>query len=159
MLRPSRDDFRALARAHTVVPVWREILGDLITPVAAFLRCVGDGPGFLLESVEHGDRWSRFSFVGRNPSATLVARGGRIDVEGRLLASVPLDRGVLAALEALLAVHRSPSIPELPPLHAVLDGLSGLGPTCRATTRAIPTRCCRSSASWPPSTTGASASH
>ena len=38
MLAPSREDFRALAREHTVVPVWREVLGDLITPVAAFAR-------------------------------------------------------------------------------------------------------------------------
>ncbi|HVL03533.1 MAG TPA: anthranilate synthase component I, partial [Acidimicrobiales bacterium] len=77
MLRPSRDEFRTLARAHSVVPVWREVLGDLITPVAAFTRVVGEGPGFLLESVEQGLRWSRFSFVGRNPVATLIARPGQ----------------------------------------------------------------------------------
>ena len=47
MLKPSRDDFRALARGHTVVPVWRELLADLSTPVSAFLRVVGDEPGFL----------------------------------------------------------------------------------------------------------------
>src|SRR5579864_2856220 len=80
--RPSRDDFRALARDHTVVPVWRELLADLTTPVAAFARLVGDEAGFLLESVEHGERWARWSFIGRRPSATLVARGGRLEVEG-----------------------------------------------------------------------------
>ena len=42
MLRPSREEFRALARDHTVVPVWREVLADLTTPVAAFLRIVGE---------------------------------------------------------------------------------------------------------------------
>ena len=42
--------FLALAREFTVVPVWREVLADLTTPVAAFLRIVGDEPGFLLES-------------------------------------------------------------------------------------------------------------
>ena len=42
----------ALAAIHTVVPVWRELLADLTTPVAAFARLVGDEPGFLLESVE-----------------------------------------------------------------------------------------------------------
>ena len=124
-VRPSREDFKALARDHTVVPVWREVLGDLITPVAAFARVVGDGPGFLLESVEQGTRWSRFSFVGRNPLATLVARGGRIELEGGLPASVPLDRGVLAAVEAILAAYRSPSLPELPPLHGGIVGYLG----------------------------------
>ena len=122
---PSRDDFRSLARTAPAVPVWREILGDLTTPVAGFLRVVGDGPGFLFESVEHGERWSRWSFVGRNPSTTLVARGGRIEVEHGLPAGVPLDKGVLAAVEALLHVYRSPAVPELPPLHGGVVGYVG----------------------------------
>ena len=127
MSHPSRDDFRALARTAPVVPVWREILGDLTTPVAGFLRVVGAGPGFLFESVEHGERWSRWSFVGRNPSATLVARGGRIEVDGAgaLPAGVPLDRGVLAAVEALLHAYRSPAVPDLPPLHGGIVGYLG----------------------------------
>jgi anthranilate synthase component 1 len=102
--------------------VWREVLADLITPVAAFLRVVGDGPGFLFESVEHAERWARFSFVGRNPSATVVARGGNLTVEGTLPDSVPRDRGVLAAVEALLQAYRSPPLPELPPLHGGVVG-------------------------------------
>jgi anthranilate synthase component I len=125
VLAPSRGDFRALAREHTVVPVWREVLGDLITPVAAFARVVGEEPGFLLESVEHGERWSRFSFVGRRPLATLSARGSEVSVEGDLPAGVPLDRGILAAVEALLASYRSPSLPGLPPLHGGLVGYLG----------------------------------
>ncbi|MGC1512160.1 MAG: anthranilate synthase component I, partial [Acidimicrobiales bacterium] len=125
MYRPDRDGFRALARDHTVVPVWREVLGDLITPVAAFQRVVGDGVGFLLESVEHGDRWSRFSFVGRNPRATITARGALITVEGVVPDSMPRDRGILAAAEALLTHYRSPVIAELPPLHGGLVGYLG----------------------------------
>jgi anthranilate synthase component I len=101
-VRPTRDEFHRLAGEHTVVPVWGEVLGDLETPVAAFAKLVGHDPGFLLESVEHGERWSRFSFVGRDPSATIVARGGRLDVTGSLPPSIPLDRGVLAAVEGLL---------------------------------------------------------
>jgi anthranilate synthase component 1 len=122
---PSRDEFRVLARKYTVVPVWREVLADLITPVAAFLRLVGDGPGFLFESVEHGERWARFSFVGRNPSATMVARGAGLAVEGVLPDSVPRDRGALAAIEALLHAYRSPSLPDLPPLHGGVVGYLG----------------------------------
>ena len=125
MIHPSREQFRSLARSHSVVPVWRELMADLITPVAAFARVAGDGPGFLLESVEHGERWSRWSFVGRNPSATLVARDGGITVEGPLPHAVPLDRGVLGAVEAILASYRSPALPELPPLHGGLVGYLG----------------------------------
>ena len=126
MLHPSRADFHALAAGHTVVPVWREIVADLETPVSAFLKLVGPaGSGFVLESVENGDTWGRFSFVGRDPSLVLVARGGAIEVDGRVPAGVPLDRGVLAALEGLLSVYRSPALSDLPPLHGGIVGFLG----------------------------------
>ena len=124
IVRPSRADFHALARDHTVVPVWCDVLGDLTTPVAGFLRVVGDEPGFLLESVEH-ERWGRWSFVGRRPAATLIARAGRVTVDQPLPDSVPLDRGMLAAIEGVLAHYRSPQLPELPPLHGGLVGYLG----------------------------------
>ncbi len=126
MINPSRDQFRSLARDHTVIPVWRELLADLTTPVAAYARLVGDGTGFLLESVEHGEaRWSRWSFIGRNPLATLTARGRMVDVAGWVPPSVPRDRGILAALDALLGVWRAPSRADLPPLHGGVLGYLG----------------------------------
>ncbi|MDQ3294464.1 MAG: chorismate-binding protein, partial [Actinomycetota bacterium] len=123
-MKPSRDEFRALASDHAVVPVWREVLADLTTPVAGFLRVVGDGPGFLLESVEH-ERWGRWSFVGRDPLATIVARGRELTVEGSLPVEIPTDQGVLAAVESLLGQLRSPRIADLPPLHGGLVGYLG----------------------------------
>ncbi|MFM8312567.1 MAG: anthranilate synthase component I [Ilumatobacteraceae bacterium] len=125
-IRPSFEQFCELAREHTVVPVWTEVLADTETPVSAFLKLVGDGEGFLLESVEHGERWSRFSFVGHDPVATLELRDGVITVTGQYLsANPPLDRGMLAALDALVAAYRSPVITELPPLQGGLVGFLG----------------------------------
>lgn len=124
-VKPTRDEFRALAKDYTVVPVWAEVLADLETPVAAFAKLVGDEPGFLLESVEHGERWSRFSFVGRHPRATLTLTDGMISVDGDIPASVPLDRGMLAAVESLLTVYRSPVIADLPPLQGGVMGYLG----------------------------------
>ncbi len=124
-MRPSRDEFRGLAVDHTVVPVWTELLADLETPVAAYAKLVGDGTGFLLESVEHGERWSRFSFVGRNPVATLELRDGVLRIDGELPASVPTDRGMLAALDALLREYRAPIIADLPPLQGGVMGFLG----------------------------------
>jgi anthranilate synthase component I len=124
-MRPGRDAFHSLAADHTVVPVWTELLADLETPVAAYAKLVGDGTGFLLESVEHGERWSRFSFVGRDPTATLILRDGAIDVIGELPASVPTDAGMLAALDGLLREYRAPIIPDLPPLQSGVMGFLG----------------------------------
>ena len=84
MVSPDREEFRELARGHAVVPVWRELLADLTTPVSLFARCVGGGEGFLLESVDRGETWGRWSFIGRHPSATLTSIGGELLVDGDL---------------------------------------------------------------------------
>ena len=83
-IHPTREEFKRLAAEYSVIPVWRELLADMTTPVAAFARLTRDGePGFLFESVEHGERWGRWSFVGRRPAATLVSRGtGEVEVRG-----------------------------------------------------------------------------
>jgi anthranilate synthase component I len=128
-LHPSPTEFGELASAYTVVPVWREVLADLETPVSVFLKLVGAGEGFLLESVEHGERWGRYSFVGRDPALTLVARGGTVRwLEGpdaTLAVGLPEDRGALGALEALLARYRAPRLPDLPPFHGGIVGWLG----------------------------------
>ncbi|HWL43248.1 MAG TPA: anthranilate synthase component I [Ilumatobacter sp.] len=123
--QPSLAEFQAYAAEHTIVPVWAEVLGDLETPVSAFAKLVGDAPGFLLESVEHGERWSRFSFVGRDPSATLVLRDGVLTVTGEIPAGIPTDQGILAAIEALTKAYTSPAFADLPPLHGGIMGYLG----------------------------------
>ena len=107
------------------MPVWREILADLTTPVSGFARVVGDDEGFLLESVDGGDRWSRWSFFGRRPHGTLISRDGSLTIEGDLGVEVPTGDGMLAALDVLLDHYRSPVIEGLPPLHGGLIGYLG----------------------------------
>lgn len=126
MTTSSRDEFRALARRYRAVPVHRELLADLTTPVAAFLRCVGSEPGFSLESVDNGERWSRFSFVGRRPHASLLATGRRVELDGDLPGvELPTDQGILATVEAILDTFRAPRIEGLPPLTAGMVGYLG----------------------------------
>jgi anthranilate synthase component I len=121
---PPLSEFRALAAEHPIVPVWCEVVADTLTPVGAFRHVVGDGVGFLLESVEGGERWGRFSFVGRAPLATMVARGTEISASGRV--AVPTGPGgMLAALERLVESYRSPAIEGLPPLFAGVVGYLG----------------------------------
>ena len=106
--RPGLTGFRSLAAKHRIVPVWRELVADTITPVAAFLQIVeaGHRTGFLLESVEGGERWGRYSFVGRQPLATITVRGttvitdGDLDLDAATGHGVSGDHGVLAARTA-----------------------------------------------------------
>jgi anthranilate synthase component 1 len=124
-LFPSPDEFCALARSHAIVPVWTEVVADTLTPVAAYMHLVGDGVGFLFESVVGGERWGRFSFVGRAPLATMVSRGRAVTTSGPLALEVRPDGGVLEALEQLLSAFRSPVLDGLPPLHGGLVGYLG----------------------------------
>jgi len=124
-ISPSREEFRMLAVAHGAVPVWCEVVADQHTPVGAFLALVGDEPGFLLESVEHGERWARFSFVGCRPRAEIALIDGKVQTSGAVPKNVPTDRGFLAALEAMLAAYSSPIVPELPPLQGGMIGHIG----------------------------------
>ena len=127
--RPGRARFAELAREHRIVPVWRELVADTVTPVAAFLRVTGEEPGFLLESVEGGERWGRYSFVGRRPLATLVGRHGRVHATGAFElpgdVAARAEEGVLATLESLLTACRGPELAHLPPLHGGIVGYLG----------------------------------
>jgi anthranilate synthase component 1 len=116
-LRPSLEEFALLAKEYSVVPVWRELLGDLETPVSAFRKLGGAEGSVLLESVEHGERWGRFSFIGTDPFATFQARDGQVTWTGEPPGGLP-SGPPLVALRALLDRLKSPAIPELAPLHA-----------------------------------------
>ena len=70
-LTPSLDEVRALAREHTLVPLRHTFIADCETPVSAYLKLREEGPSFLLESAEQGQRVGRWSFLGFRPRATI----------------------------------------------------------------------------------------
>ncbi len=129
LYQPDLAAFRALAQEYAVVPVWREVLADLSTPLAVYDRLRGvEGPTFLLESVEHGERWGRHSFIGLAPFASLTARDGRVSVDGDVPGAVretAAGGDPLCALETLLGALRAPALPGLPPLYAGAVGYLG----------------------------------
>ncbi|QBI21803.1 anthranilate synthase component I [Egibacter rhizosphaerae] len=129
LYRPTREAFCELAGDYAIVPVWREVLADVATPVAVYerLRAAG-GPSFLLESVEQGERWGRYSFIGRAPLLSLRAVHGSVSLQG----PAPEDAreaaatgDPLATLEALLAGLPTPDLDGLPPLHCGAVGYVG----------------------------------
>src|SRR5690606_25976596 len=109
--------FLELAAHHSVVPVSVEVLADRETPVTAYEKLVGDGPGLLLESVEGGERWARWSFLGWDPAFTLRSHDGTSTVTGRVPVDVP-DGDPLEVLEQLIGRYSTPDLDGLPPLHS-----------------------------------------
>ena len=123
--RPSRAEFEELCKRFPIVPVWREVLADVQTPVAAFMRLDPRPNGFLLESVEGGERWARYSFVGGDAFATVVAKDGVVRVEGDPPVAPQEGEPPLAYVKRLLTEMRAPQLPGLPPLHGGAVGFIG----------------------------------
>ncbi|HVM34322.1 MAG TPA: anthranilate synthase component I [Actinomycetota bacterium] len=123
--RPGRDEFRRLAAEHTIVPVWKEVLADFQTPVAAFLRLDPSPNGFLLESVEGGERWARYSFIGGDAFAVVKAKEQSISIEGDPPVAPRDGEPPLAYVRRLLESCRAPALPGLPPLHGGAVGYLG----------------------------------
>jgi anthranilate synthase component I len=121
--RPTRDQFLRLAEGHAVIPVSVEVLGDRLTPVVLFEALDTGGTAFLLESVEGGERWGRWSFAGWDPLFTVTAAGGAVTVDGADIDVDGLDP--LSALETVLARCTVPSMDGMPPLHSGLVGFLG----------------------------------
>src|SRR5215813_8096533 len=114
-LSPTREEFGRLAADGNLVPVYAEVAADLDTPLSAFLRLRPGPYAFLLESVEGGEKWARYSFLGSEPSMVFTAKGRRLSVrhaDGRvekLEAETPF-----AALRQLLARFQPVAVPGLP---------------------------------------------
>ena len=82
MKQTTFEEFVELARRGTFVPVVKEIIADLLTPVSAFLKIAEHSDyAFLFESVEGGERVARYSFLGKDPFLVLKARGGKTIID------------------------------------------------------------------------------
>jgi anthranilate synthase component 1 len=107
------EEYQRLSEAGGLIPVFRELPGDLLTPVSAFLAIGARAErAFLLESVVGGERLARYSFLGRDPVRTLEARGGRIFAK-EAGGVRELRGGLLDALREQLR-PRAAALPELP---------------------------------------------
>jgi anthranilate synthase component 1 len=73
------NEFKELSRQGNLIPLYRETLGDIETPVSAFLK-LKKTPSFLLESVTGGEKWARYSFIGIEPSMVIKCKGKKTEV-------------------------------------------------------------------------------
>ncbi len=111
---PDFATVRQLAANARLVPVYRQILSDTLTPVSAFHKLDDDEHAFLFESVVGGERIGRYSFLGSGPFLQLEARGNDITItrDGQTTQRTVADP--LHELQTLLDEYPAVSLPELP---------------------------------------------
>jgi anthranilate synthase component 1 len=108
------EEFVDLTRRGTFVPVVKEIIADLLTPVSAFLKIAEHSDhAFLFESVEGGERMARYSFLGKDPVLVLRQRAGRTTID-RSGVTTDSDQPFVTELRRLMAEFQAPFVPGLP---------------------------------------------
>jgi anthranilate synthase component 1 len=114
MKQTTFEEFSELARRGTFVPVVKEIMADLLTPVSAFLKIAEHSDyAFLFESVEGGEQVARYSFLGKDPFLVLRSKDGHTIVDRSGVTSESTDPFV-PALRKLMAEFNAPFVPDLP---------------------------------------------
>ena len=115
MITPGCDEIVKLAAEYSTIPVCREIYADMTTPIALLRRLQARSKRFfLLESVEGGEKWARYSFLGYDPILRATCKNGTVTLEGVQNRTVQTDKP-LDVLREVLAGYRAPRIEGLPP--------------------------------------------
>ena len=125
MYHPNLSEMSRLAEQGNLIPVWRELPADLETPVSIYLKLRGESPSFLLESVEKGEQLGRYSFLGIEPSATIVAQKGDISIHSATSPPESLSSSPLAAVQQVLDHYHPVALHGLPRFCGGLVGYLG----------------------------------
>ncbi len=115
-VHPTKAEFLELSRKGNVIPVYADLMADFETPVSAYAKLRAHGPAYLLESVEGGERLSRYSFIGCRPrkvfacgpEVTVVTEPGKPDQ------AMPTPADPLSLIEAELGRFRPVKLPGMP---------------------------------------------
>jgi anthranilate synthase component I len=125
MKQTTFEEFVDLARRGTFVPIVKEIIADLLTPVSAFLKIAEHSDyAFLFESVEGGEHVARYSFLGKDPFLVLRHRRARTSLD-RAGVTTESDEPFVDVLRRLMAEFRAPFVPDLPRLTGGAVGFIG----------------------------------
>jgi anthranilate synthase component 1 len=124
MAYPDIEEFKRLSTRGNIIPVYKETLADIETPVSAFLK-LKERPAFLLESVVGGEKWARYSFLGARPSKVIRAEGRRVEIsDGAGTVSREVDDPI-GLLRDIMAGYKAVQVEGLPRFFGGLVGYMG----------------------------------
>jgi len=126
MFKPSLEEFKQKAKQGNLIPVYREILADMETPVSAFQKIDDHKHSFLLESMEGGEKWARYSFLGSRPSVIVKSFGQSLEIstDGRTKKSF-FECDPLEVIKHVLSAYKPVPDPSLPRFFGGAVGFMG----------------------------------
>lgn len=115
MIIPDINEIKTLSKDYNIIPICKEIFADITTPIA-LLRKISriSNRHFLLESIEGGEKWGRYSFLGYNPIAYVTFKDGRITIHDNDIRTIK-SQNPLSELRNFLSGYKAPKITGLPP--------------------------------------------
>lgn len=125
MIKPSYEQVLELKDSYSVIPIYREIYADAVTPITLLRRVAQNSDKFfLLESIEGGDKWARYSFIGFNPKARLAYKNKTLVVTGEGQRTIKTD-DPYSEIRKYLASYKTPKFDDIPPFTGGLVGYYG----------------------------------
>jgi anthranilate synthase component 1 len=126
MFQPSLEEFKQKAKKGNLIPIYREILADRETPVSAFQKIDDGRYSFLLESMEGGEKWARYSFLGSRPSIIVRTFGRKAEIiRSGKAAKFAFERDPLEVIKKVLSEYRPVPDPTLPRFFGGAVGFMG----------------------------------
>jgi anthranilate synthase component I len=116
MIKPTLKEFKEKSKQGNLIPVYKEVLADLDTPVSAYMKMSGGEYSFLLESVEGGEKWARYCFLGFDPSIVVSIKGNEVTVKknGKSESIIIEEGNPLVGLKKVLAQYEPVEVEGLP---------------------------------------------
>ena len=115
MIRPDSRTIEELAKTYNTIPICKEVYADVVTPITLLRKLAQlSRRYFLLESVEGGDKWARYSFLGLDPVMRVTCNNGIVTIEGDETRTIETDNP-LDVVRSLLKNYHAPSLPDMPP--------------------------------------------
>ena len=125
MVKPSYEEVMKLKNNYSVIPVYKEIYADVVTPITLLRKIAQKSDKFfLLESIEGGEKWGRYSFIGFDPKARLAYKDGTLTVTGEGARKVKTNRPY-DAVRDYLSNYKTPRFEDIPPFTGGLVGYYG----------------------------------
>ena len=126
MYYPDFETFKKLSREGNLIPLYREILADMETPVTPLMKLRARPHVFLLESIEGGEKWARYSFVGADPQVIFQVSGDEVLIGNNGTVQRQSHEGrPLALLQSLLRRYRPVPVAGLPRFYGGAVGFLG----------------------------------
>lgn len=125
MFYPDFETVKSLAGDFNIIPVSMEVYTDMDTPISMFKKLENNSGCFLLESVEGGEKWARYSFMGRNPFISVKGSGSNTTISYREGKTVQISKNPFEILKELMTSYKAAILPGMPRFNGGAVGFFG----------------------------------